>query len=454
MTKLPQTIKFNTLDRVFLIPETDDPQGMYFPMSLAAAVLLKSPPRSDDMIRAVKAVERKFPQFRLGYKLDFLHTCWRRVSAEQLEAYLASLVITGPADVPLERQISTAIRTNIVPLEQPIQIILAGQAIIVRQHHSFGDGKFLFRLLQQLLLALYDPDTFEKLPDLPMRWTIPLWRVIAQSPRQTARVLSGWIKSFTSSYQEFQHDMAAPTAERLLDPIRSNAEMHVCLKTIRPEILSKINELRTTSAGTKLSLNTALQVIIAHRLIELGLMEPTIPYTIPVDLHRYLNDPGAFYAGNLASQIRLSTTKREKLDLVADCLEIQQRVDEQLANYGPLLYAPSEILLALNDGMYKKVNRGWLLNSTNTDPRFFVLSNLGNFDAEYGLLAPWVDLAKGIYLGIPLMGAPHLVVAFTSTVGQGNLTLVYDPRVMSTEQINTLLQVFDTPEWLMQKFGN
>ncbi len=448
--RLPEIIRFNTLDRGFLVPETDDPHGTYFPMSTLGVVTLKSGPTTDDLVRAVHAVERRFPQFRLGYRLDYVHSCWRRVPADQLDAYLGGLVGSQSPGAALTDTVSALLQENITPLEQPVQLILSGNNLLLKIHHSFGDGRLLVQLMQYLLLALVDRAAFERLPDLAPHFGLPTWKLILQTPAQAARILIGFVRSFASMYQEYQQDVAGPQSQQVADPIVSGSPMAVTFKVIAPEVMAKLNTLRTTvKPGARISLNTLAQVLIARRFVDLGLTSGPPTYTIPVDLRRYLKTPTDFYPGNVLGQLRFKTTARAIPDLAAECLEIQETVEAKLAGYEPLLSTPGEILTSLSDSTFKKIYRDWLLKSTQTDPRVFILSNLGNLDAGYGPLTTFLDLSNGAHFVGPLMGGPPTLVVLNTMAGQGNLAIIYNPRRFSAAQIDSVAALFE-PEGLQQ----
>jgi hypothetical protein len=114
----------------------------------------------------------------------------------------------------------------------------------------------------------------------------------------------------------------------------------------------------------------------------------------------------------------------------------------------PLVGVPSEWLLALGgQKTYQSVNRDWLLKSTNTDSRFFVMTNLGNLDMMLGDFDGKIDSPNLI---VPLMGAPPLVLSINTYQGQGNIAITYDPRVLDLTQINDFCSMFDV-EWLSSR---
>ena len=437
---LPATISLTGGDRVFLIPETDDAAGVHFPMSLLVCATLRQSVSRDALVKAVGEVNQRFPQFRLGYRLDPARDRLVRVADNELSRYLAALVSVMPSDgTPLPEVLSVLQRENNSPLSQPILIVLSGQHFIIRMHHSFGDGKFIFHLMSILLLALLKPEAFRRLPDLPMHFRLPLWRVVYQSPRQALRVFNKWIKTLRGSVQEYQRDMSgAPTA--VLDPIQSGTPMQVRLKTLSPAMMARLDTLRLTCSGDeKISLNTMIQVLFAKGLTALNLTSAPVVYTVPVDLHRYLDHPDAFYPGNLSSQLRIPGTV--PFDLQSDVTTLQRQVHEQLNDLTPLATLPSEWLMMLaGKKTYKTINRGWLNASINSDPRFFVLTNLGALDGRFEALRDALDLAKGIFLCVPLMGGPHLVISLNTLDNQGNIAATYDPRVLTDAHIDALFE--------------
>src|SRR5713226_10114199 len=180
-SKLPEYIPFNAIDRSFLIPETEDPEGFYFPMSLVIGVGLKDPVDHEALCRAVCAVEDRFAQFRLGYELDYRSGRWHRVERQRLAEYLRSIVRSLEGG-ELELLVSQLVRENNQPLSRPVSIVFWANKLIFRIHHSFGDGRFVMQLVAYILLAMTDPVAFSKLPDLPINFGLPLRAVVWQTP--------------------------------------------------------------------------------------------------------------------------------------------------------------------------------------------------------------------------------------------------------------------------------
>src|SRR5258708_19528995 len=67
--KLPESIRLTTLDLSFLIPETEDMESVYFPMSVPCCLPLKRPVKVEEFIAALAPLDQRFPQFPLTYKL-------------------------------------------------------------------------------------------------------------------------------------------------------------------------------------------------------------------------------------------------------------------------------------------------------------------------------------------------------------------------------------------------
>src|SRR5258708_30965464 len=130
---LPIAIPMNVLDRAYVVPETDDERGSHFPMSLVIGLSLPQPLSSDQVLAALQMVNDRFPQFRLGYRLDAHHDRWLRVPGDQLARHLADMVRDGshsplpnrPGDT-LDALISAAPPENITPFTLPIQVTLTG----------------------------------------------------------------------------------------------------------------------------------------------------------------------------------------------------------------------------------------------------------------------------------------------------------------------------------------
>lgn len=441
----------NVIDRSYLISQAKD-SSTYFPMTVFAVVRLRNAVTPTQVIDALQTLARRFPQLRLTYKLDTKRRGWKLVPESEQVAYLASLVCSAEGD--LEAHIEESVRENHTNIEQPISFHLVGNALGIRMHHSMGDGRFLWLLMRFLLTTLHD---VSQLPQsLPPNFNLSAWGLLWQTPGQGLRILGGWIKSFADYYREYTQEMTVSEQEKR-DPILSGAPMPVQLHLIPPESVTLISSLKNAvsakvkeiapNESAKISLNTLMQVLLGQRLRELKLIGASLIYTVPVDLRRYLKDPNNFYPANLAGQVRI--TLAQQSDLVQECLELQRQVDKRLLGYGPLVALPSEALLALNGNLYESINRDWLLNST--DSRFFIFSNLGSLDDVLGNLLPFIEAEA--FSAVPLMGRPPLVMSYCTLAGKGSLTLTYDPRVLSPEQVDDVCR-FYSPEWLTEKLSH
>ncbi|HLY27625.1 MAG TPA: hypothetical protein VKQ72_14870 [Aggregatilineales bacterium] len=438
---LPTTIHLNVRDRNYIIPETDDPDGLYFPMSLVIGLTLKVALKPEQLIAAVVEVDRRFPQFRLGYRLDYRNDFWYKVPDGELQEHLKAMVRHGKA-AALDDLMSASLPANIVPISQPLEFTLHGNNLVVKAIHAFGDGRFIMQLIAYILQAVLEPAIFERLPALPAHTGIPLWRVVWQSPGQGIGILLTAAKLLGQTYQDFKTTPVAGDAHKVFPVIHSGSPMQVVRFTLTAQAMTLLDEIRNSIQGpNRISLNTLMQVLIAHGLADFGSsVQPTI-YTIPVDLKRYLKQPDTFYPGNLASQIRVRQAVRESFDLAEEAAALQQEIERQLADRSPLASLPMEWLFALGGKkLFRKTNRDWLLNSPKTDPRFFVLTNLGSLDTDWKALLPHMEGTCGF--AVPLMGAPPVVVAFLALGGVGHLTLVYNPLALSAEQAQMLLTTF------------
>jgi hypothetical protein len=422
----PNTIAFNGIDRSYLIPEASDAET-HFPMTVITVLELQTAPTVNDVIRALGLLVQHFPQLRLGYRLQPEKSRWIRIPNAELSDYLASCV-TSAATQPIEPLISQMIAENNTPLSHPMAVVLCDKYLILRLHHSFGDGRFFFLLNRYLLTAL-------------------LWRLIWRDMRIARQVFWRWIRALSGTVDEFQQQVSDANTSQQRTPIVSGLPQCVGLRQIPPDGFELIQKIRDKlSTKKRVSLNTLLQVLVGERLAELGLLRFPTTYSIPVDLHRYLPQPDAIYPGNLATQIRIALP--DCASWIERCYALQERIDNQLETFMPLVGMPNEWLLGFGgDKTYKAVNRDWLLKSTNTDPRFFIFTNLGSLDTILGDFGAQIANPQIV---TPLMGGPPLVISFNTYQGQANFTITCDPRVISAEEIEIFCVLF-TPEWLSHK---
>jgi NRPS condensation-like uncharacterized protein len=442
----PATIAFNSIDRSYLIPEAAD-SDTHLPMSIITVLELQNAPQVEDVVRALQLLAQHFPQLRLGYRLQPEKSRWMRVPDAELMGYLASCV-TSVAAQSIEALISQMIAVNNEPLSQPLAIVLCDKYFIIRMHHSFGDGRFFYLLNRYLLTALFAENRLSTLP-APSGWRYPLWRLVWRNVGTARQVFWQWLRALSGAVDEFQQQVAVTSNSQERTPIVSGLPQCIALRQIPPDSFAIIQKIRDKlSTKKRVSLNTLLQVLIGERLAELSLLKLPTTYSIPVDLHRYLPQPDAIYPGNLATQIRIVLP--DLASWIEACYLLQERVDKQLDTYMPLVSIPNDWLLGLGGNKtYKVVNRDWLLKSTNTDSRFFILTNLGNLDSNLGDFAAEIKKPQVV---TPLMGGPPLVISLNTYQSQGNFAITYDPRVLSQAQIDLLCALF-TPEWLTQKLA-
>ena len=444
MSASPETIPFNAVDRYYLIPESDEPNSAHFPMLVCGGVELNQPLEHGSLMAAFKRINARFPAFRLGYELDIHEDCWRKVA--DLDTHFEQMVQTRP-EVPLEIATAEAVRANIVPLSLPLEATIYGNQLTLRIHHSFADGNFGLKLLAHLIVAACDPDAYDHLPDIAMDYSLPIWRIVWDTPRQGMKMLWNWIRTFKSSVTDYKGtgEIVGYSPEL----IRNGAPVRVMRCTLPRSTMSAIGRIRREfSKPVPITLNTLIQVMIAHRLLELGILPPGRPveYTQPIDLQRYKRD-SVIYAGNLAGQVRLKITPH---DLHTDSTEFQTQLEASLSAGLPLATLPSEWLLAATGRrFYKKINRDWLTSSIKTDGRFFVFSNLGILDGDFKPAQPFLAPHTQMALSGSLIGAPPLLVLLAILGGEGHLTFTYNPRVLNAAQIEKIAEAFSM-EWLSQ----
>lgn len=439
MSSAPRTIPFNIIDRSYLITESGEVNDKFFPMSVLTIVKLKEAVSQKMVVSALEQLTEKYPQLRLAYQLDYQNVRWERVAASDLANFTADCVHTVTDNQSIENFVANALSVNHEPLSQPLNIFISDRYLMLKMHHSFGDGKFMYLLMSLLLSELYDiPIENSPISDA---WWKPIWRIIWQDMGQGSYVLWQFVKSLFNYYQDYQQETQDKFGNNR-SPILSGSAMDVRFKTISADGLALLNEARQN-----ISLNTVLQVMVAEHLKQAGFQKSPITYTIPVDLRRYLTDANIFYPSNLASQIRITLAGEDSLS--DQCVKLQQQVAEQLASKSALVAILGEWLLAMSGKkMYQSVNRDWLLKSTYNDPRVFVLSNLGKLEAFF---APFEDILADDFapqIAVPLMGSPSLVFSFSTFHDKGNITLTYDPQLFSPDQIDDILSMFDSPHLL------
>ena len=449
--KPPDCLALNAIDRSFLIPETDNVHGDYFPITSMVAVQLQRPITSNMACSALKLLETHFPQLRLGYQLDLDKLRWQRVPDDQMSSHINLMVSVYPdSTADLETVLSEIVNANITPFSLPIAIILHQRTLVLRLNHSFSDGMLAAIILKYLMTAIDYPEQINGLPRLNNFHGLPLIQIVRQQPNFLWKLLQGWTKTI----RDFSPSDTPDLHPRKRNPNRTapktGARVSVKLHRLSPETMSQIKTLRTqfSTPAISISTNTLLQVLIARRLHELGYIETQVNYTIPVDLHRYLPNPAAYYSGNLSSQIRVTVKDTPLADIGAQCQVVQSEVNAQL-EAGIPLYSPTLdwLMRIVGRKRYNKMNRDWYTNSIHTDPRLFILSNMGDVTRVFRSFEELIDFDAGVFGIGPLMGGPPLVLILGIIKGQGNMGITYDPQIFTEDQIDEILSLFDS-DWL------
>lgn len=406
----------NQIDRAYLIPQED---GGYFPMSVFGSIRLAEPLPAESLRTALLCLIDSV--YAIDQVLDL--DTWRWYAAADREAYVDTiLTLDEAADDP--NWVGEQVQSNAPLLPRPLQITLGREWLHIKMHHSFGDGRFLSSLMSALLAETHAPGVCD-LP--PAAQTAKVWRVVWSSPGMAWRTFSGMVRSMGEMMGDYQRDTKAMVSEDR-EPIRDGSPMavrHVCLP---PEVMARWKQARG-----KVTLNTYLQAHLGLVLHQLDYVEAPITYTIPVDLRRYLPEDTPLRRGNLSSQIRVT---RPETEMDALCAALQREIDHKLETAAPLHGLPGEWLFNLaGKRAYERINRDWLLKSTYNDPRFFVLSNVGRIDSLFNPAQ-----VREIYFTTPLMGAPPLVINFTSYRGQAQMTFTYDPVILADDAIDRILE--------------
>lgn len=434
----PARLPLNCIDRVYLIPETTTLTGTFFPMSITRTLFLKNSLDQAAVVQALIALDTRFPQLRLGYRLNVDALRLEKVEPVQRHAHFEQMVRCVEVG-DLTEFLGQQAAQNIDPLQLPLQFMLAGSQLSVKMFHVFGDDAFLSQVLRLFLFALLKPDQLQQLPDLDPRFWSPVYRVIWAQPQQAAQVLGRFTRTVAQKVFRYRREVqqAQPVADTPeLAPIVSGSTMGVVLATLSADALTRLNTLRKgLPTSQKISLNTLLQVEIARRLQRLGYVGESVCYSIPFDLHRYLKQENAFYPGNLSTQLRVTLTETEQ---VKSCEQLQAAIQRMSEQYEPLVGLPFEwVMNLLPRRVYDNLHRSWMLNAMSSSARFFVLTNLGSFDQFYREFS--ADIQPEMYLTVPIMDTP-LVISFNTHQGQGNFCATFDPRVLPADHVRAVLE--------------
>jgi hypothetical protein len=455
-TDKPEKIPLNIVDRQFLIPETDDDYGAYLPMATGSIFQTDRLYTTDEVRQTLIRINDSLPQLRIGYKLNLAPPYWVRVEEDMLEQHFDRMVETHELSTTINEYITQNMRTNIDPISEPLRVVLFENYICIQCSHVFGDGRFLIRLTSVFLHALYHPDDdLAKTIPFEQNYHFPMGKVVFANPRQSWLVARQLIpRTLQKVYRYaikttgFNANHSTPNGntpepgEITRDPIRSGSAMGFAPYQISPAEMQELHTIRKNLLpGKSISITNFLQMHFALRMVELGYTQWPIEFTITLDLSRYLNNPQEFYPGNRMSSFSLLLDE----DKVPDVYNtLQERSDQLLRSAYALADIPGNwMLAAMGDKAYKQANRQWWVNSAHTESRFFHFVNLGILDPYFPTTLE--KLPSDIKMYISLMGGPPLLIGFYTVKNHGTLTFVYDPQVLSLDDIEAIRGDLGTP---------
>jgi len=412
----------NAIDRYYLVQQED---GALYPTCITIHVKFawRIPP--EQFKRAFE--EMANGGYGLLYELDLQTRQWQPVTNRQV-AFEQMFEIATAEEIPENGQeawVSEQISTNTPPLPYPLKITVESNWLHIKMHHSFGDGRYLIAITQALISLAKIENPSEVIEEVPHSPAVKIAPLLRRSPKIMAATALGWLRSIPAQLGY------GGTSSRSLwqgrSPVREGTPMRVHFAKIPKDT---IQAWRKQSG--KINFNTLLQAHFGLALHKLGFAPTPITYTIPVDLRLYLPSPHAFQHGNFATQIKVTRPETTMEALLPALHADIQRKFQQVA---PLHGLPSEWLLRLaGHETYDKLNREWQEASTTTDPRVFVLSNLGIMDRIFD-----TNMVTALHGAIPLMGSPPLTISFGILGHVGQITLTADPTIFSVDDIQNLL---------------
>lgn len=441
---IPETIPLNVIDRVFLVPETEDIHGTYFPTSFARMAHLYQMIDRERLVDALMRLDERFPQLRIGYRLNMDKLRLERHPDAGKRQYYESLVTHYKADEPYEEVIAKMMSTNTEPLGTPVNIFYQGDYIYVKATHVIGDARFDAMFMVHLMIAYIDPEKFETFPELDPNFYISIWNVIWRNPIIGVSVMASFI--ITALQKIFRYRSETKQSPKksefeTLAPMVSHSPVGFHTAAFSKETVDQLNTLRKQLIpDKKVSLNNIMNVEIALRLQEMEYLGQTVCYTIPVDLRRYIPKDTQFYPNNLASQIRVTI---KDTDVASICEKLQQGTTRAYRRFEPLSGMPAEwVLNWLPRHLYDRLHRNWMLNPVRNPERFFVLSNIGRMEDYYAPIEEHVNPRQHGAL-VPL--DTPVIIAFATSNGIGLLSSSFDPRIISQKDIAKLLDFDNEP---------
>ncbi|MEO1287558.1 MAG: hypothetical protein AAFV93_07305 [Chloroflexota bacterium] len=448
---IPQTIPLNIIDRVFFVPQGNDYHGDYFPTSFARVTRLKYPVPPEAFVHALKLVDDRFPQLRIGYRINPEQVVLERVPDHERDAYFESLVRPLYSNDSSDDIIADLISHNTEPLGSLINIFYRDDELYIKMFHIIGDARHLATFTHYYFTALFMPEQFEKLPALEDNFWSPIWKIIWHHPQQAFNILSRTALNVAQRVWRFVRELVGtkkPTVKQLeRNPMVSGSPVGVITSIVEEDGLQALFEARKhIIPDEKISLNNLMLIELAMRLQRKGYLKQKVTYSIPVDLRRYREGDKAFYPGNLVSQIRV-TINQKKPAKIARLL--QQRTAKQLKRYTPLVGMPFEwVMNLLPRKVYDGLHQSWSLNRHLNPERFFVLSNVGSLDKVYGRFGEFVDL--NMHGALAPMDTP-LIVILSTIEGRGQISTSFDPNLISHDDVRDIIDFNNQPLLILEE---
>ncbi|MEO1288156.1 MAG: hypothetical protein AAFV93_10340 [Chloroflexota bacterium] len=449
MSILPETIPLNCIDRVFLIPETEDIHGSYFPVTIGRLTHFKSPITKQQLLDALVRLDDHFPQLRLRYRINVETLKFEKIPDSDRLSYFESLIEEVEGDAEPDDVMADLISYNTMPLGSLYNFRFRNNEFYLKIHHVAGDGRLLESFQQAMMYAIFMPEKLDSLPYADKKFWIPIQKVIWNNPLMGIAVLArfAWMigtRFFKLVVARITGGSAQQNANKKADDsnaITSHTAMGFATAVIEPENFKRLKKLRRQVVeGEKVSLNNILNVELALRLQKMGYLGQRVTYTIPVDLRRYMPKDANFYPSNLSSAIRVTTNSNDPAKV---CQQITAETTRAFYSFEPLIGMPWEWLTGLLPrAMYDRMHRNHRMTAKPDPERFFILSNVGALDRVHGDFNPYIEPLQ--YGTLAATDTPILII-FGSMHGYGIWTASFNPKIISKEEVQQLMNFNDQP---------
>jgi hypothetical protein len=434
---IPSKIRLAPLERYFVLPETEDVHGLYYPMNIVYGLILKQPIPKATLIAGVKQIACEFPQLRLGYTLDYINNTLRCVPNDRREAFLEAVVVEG-ADAPLDALVTEALSTNITPFAQPFQIAIHGHKVVFKGQHSLFDGRTFQWIVTLVLLAATGGDIQKFRGKISPLYFVPLWQIVWRTPAEGFRTTARWLIQLSSTIRRHQgHHETEGGGGRVVQAVTRSV--------VSNRAMAQLNRIREKIAADHpneavISLNTLISVLIGRHFVLRGLVEMPVTHELQLDLRGYLPQK-EFVAGSLSTRMVIEGLANP-VSLDTDCLDVQRKIQKFITDRTALVSLFSRwVTMLFGTKFDQRMTRQQITHPHYKGCIEWTISNHGQLKTLEPIRT-LLDLPDGLMIASSEVSPRVVSIRFGTLGPQGYFTIIYDAATVAPDIPQEIFAVF------------